>query len=310
MTRPNLCLTALFAIPATLISAVPAHAAIPEPVRAMIDAAIATGDVEKVRTVTEIAAQTNPDDAVEIAAIAARFAEAQQDVEAQVEAQEMAAMRRAGVFSLWSGEGEVGAFLADGNSNQAGLSGKLVLTRDGLDWHHTLRARAEYQRSDGETSREKFLVAYEPHFDLSSRTYVYGLGQWERDRIQGFSARYSASAGIGYRLFDRDGLHLEVTAGPAWRRTIVIDAVDEKTLAARGALDFDWRVAPAISLTQEATAFVDGESSTYTSASGIEADIGDGLKARLSYTIEHETDPPEGTLKTDTLSRFTLIFGF
>ena len=41
-------------------SATPASASLPDPVRAMIEAAIATGDPNKVKTVVDIAKQTHP----------------------------------------------------------------------------------------------------------------------------------------------------------------------------------------------------------------------------------------------------------
>jgi len=34
------------------------------------------------------------------------------------------------------------------------------------------------------------------------------------------------------------------------------------------------------------------------------------LSARFSYTVEHETNPPVGRLKTDTLSRASLVYDF
>ncbi len=50
----------------------PAHAELPDPVKAMIEAAIATGDKDKVATVVEFAKQTNPDDVAEIDALQKR----------------------------------------------------------------------------------------------------------------------------------------------------------------------------------------------------------------------------------------------
>lgn len=50
-----------------------AQTELPEPVRSMIDAAIATGDEAKVRTVTELARATNPADDAEIDAILANY---------------------------------------------------------------------------------------------------------------------------------------------------------------------------------------------------------------------------------------------
>lgn len=52
-----------FAFAATMLAASqPAVAELPQPVRAMIDAAIATGDEGKVRTIADIARATNPAD--------------------------------------------------------------------------------------------------------------------------------------------------------------------------------------------------------------------------------------------------------
>ena len=54
--------------------AAPAAAELPQPVRAMIDAAIATGDAAKVATVLELARQTNPAETAEIDALASEIA--------------------------------------------------------------------------------------------------------------------------------------------------------------------------------------------------------------------------------------------
>src|SRR5512147_623373 len=93
-----------------LMTAQAAHAELPEPVRAMIDAAIATGDETKVRTVTEIARATNPGDQEEIDAIVATFeagVAARKTAEAEAK---VAQIRSAGLFDNGSGKGEFGAF--------------------------------------------------------------------------------------------------------------------------------------------------------------------------------------------------------
>jgi len=62
------CATPFAVIAAALISS-PAMAQLPDPVRAMIDAAIASGDADQVKTVIGLAKQTNPDDVAEIDAL-------------------------------------------------------------------------------------------------------------------------------------------------------------------------------------------------------------------------------------------------
>ncbi|MHA7819633.1 MAG: DUF481 domain-containing protein [Erythrobacter sp.] len=285
-------------------------AELPTPVRDMIDAAIATGDEETVRTVIDLARSTNPDDGAELDAILAAYETDLAAAAADAAAAEEQAIRNAGLLENWSGRGELGAFNATGNSSNTGLTAALALTRDGIDWRHKLRARADYQRNNGVTTREQFLAAYEPNLKLSDRLFLYALAQYERDRFQGFSARYSASGGLGYDVINTDDMVLSVQAGPAYRRTERTNGLSDSSIAGLASFDFDWQIAGNLALTQDASAFVQSGNSTYVSATGLQAGIADNVKVRLSYTVEHDTSPPIGAESTDTLSRVTIIYDF
>src|SRR3546814_16925834 len=78
-------------------------------------------------------------------------------------------------------------------------------------------AQADYQRTNGATTVEKFIAEYEPQARLNDRTFAFGLGRWERDRMQGFDVRWSASGGLGYKIVDNKAMTLNLKAGPAWR---------------------------------------------------------------------------------------------
>ena len=99
-------------------------------------------------------------------------------------------------------------------------------------------------------------------------------------------------------------------AGPAWRRTELIGGTSTSNLAGLAAADFDWALSDTITLTQDVSALVQSGSSTFVSDTGLQASISDAVSVRLSYTVEHDTDPPAGAVKTDTLSRITVIYGF
>ena len=299
---------ALLAI--TAATATPATAALPEPVRAMIDAAIETGDAKKVATVIEIARATNPDDASEIDAIAEAFAQEQARAAKVAEAEKEQEIRAASLFENWKGRGQLGAFRATGNSSNTGLSAALKLERNGIDWRHKLTVIADYQRSNGITTREQFRFGYEPNYRLSERLYTYGLAQYEHDRFQGFEARYSLSAGLGYDVIDEKTIKLSLDGGPAYRSTELSNGERTEQVSGRAALDLDWQVADSIKFVQDATAFLRSDNSTFRSSSGLEFKINGSLSTGLAYVFEHETDPPGNALKTDTLSRVTLIYDF
>ena len=308
-----------FVLPAAMLAA-PAAAELPEPVRAMIEAAMATGDAAKVKTVVEIAKQTNPGDAAEIDALDSAFQAHQRELAAAELARKEEQIRTAGLFQNWSGRGQVGAFQSSGKSDDAGATLSLALERSGIDWQHRLRASVDYQRSNGRTSREQYLAAYEPRYQIDASLFGYALAQYERDRFQGFSSRYSLSGGLGYKLLDTTAAQLSVKAGPSWRSVKLLDGTGQSSLGALAGLDFDWRLAKQLKFTQDAnmvadagggaTLVVDSNSTSVLLTSGLEATISDGLTTRLSYTVDYDSNPPAGAVSTDTLTRFTLVYGF
>ena len=148
MLNPKkLILLALFAG-----SSIPLRAELPAPVKAMLEAAIESGIDADVQSVAKIARMTNPEDVDEINSMVARHTAALEQIEEAKRQKKL----EAGFFENWSGEGEIGAFRTTGNSSNTGLSGGLKLNKDAVKWRLKFLARADYQRSNGVTTREQF----------------------------------------------------------------------------------------------------------------------------------------------------------
>lgn len=301
-------------------AATAAQAELPEGARAMIDAAIASGDERKVATVIGLARSTWPEERSTIDAINDQWKitlAARRAAEAEAE---QTALINAGIFDRWSGEGELGAFQSSGNTESVGVAAALRLDREGIDWTHSIRLRADYQRQNGSTSREQFAASYEPRWQFDENIFAYGLAQYERDRIQGFSSRYSVSGGFGYRVIDNPKLKLSLKAGPAYRVTDFTDGTSADRLAGLVGLDFDWQMLDRLKLTQdvealaetggEATLIFDGANTTINLVTGLDFRVSNRLRSRLSYKVEYDSNPPTGSEGTDTLTRATLIYGF
>ncbi|WP_375289815.1 YdiY family protein [Qipengyuania sp.] len=305
---------------AALAIAAPARAAVPEPVRAMIDAAIATGDPAKVAAVVEVAKQTNPDDKGEIDALHQTFLAAKAEEKRVAEEKRIEGIRQAGLFENWSGKGELGGFRSTGNSDNLGFSAALTAKREGIDWTHQVRARADYQSTNGVKTREKYFAAYEPRYQLEDDLFIYGLAQAERDTFQGFDARYALSGGLGYQVVKKPELNLNVKAGPALRLVDYTTGETDTRLAGLIGVDFDWTVADGLKLTQDtnavaetggsAVAIFDSRNTTLSVITGLEARISKKLSSRFSYQVDYQSNPPAGKVETDTLSRITIVYGF
>jgi len=300
--RKPLSLLAVCAAPMLMANA-EATTELPPPIRAMLDAAIAAGNPSEVAIVEKYARGASPENAVAIKAIADTW---RRDREAARTAQ----IRAAGPFELWSGNAQIGGYMTTGNTENVGVTAALNLTRESLRWRHKLIASADYQESLGLVSRERYLFAYEPNFKFSPRGYVYGAAQYESDRFLGYDDRFSTSVGAGYSAIKAPRTTLNLEVGPAFRYTSFTDSTYERSLAARGSLDFGWKLSDAVSLTQNASAYVQHYNSTVTGTTALNAKLIGPLAAKLSYSVQYESMPPIGRVGTDTTSRASLVYSF
>lgn len=276
---------------------------IPPQLRAMLDAAMASGNDGEVATVAKYAALAAPDAAAEIARLADGWRVERRDAAAR-------ALAQAGFGELLKGRAELGGFATTGNTSNIGVTASIELKREGPRWRHKWRALAEYQESAGVASREHYLLAWEPNLKVDDRLYAYGAAQFESDRYLGYTSRYSASTGAGYTAVKTPSVSLDVELGPAFRATTFTDDMVERNLAARGSLDFDWRLAPGLTLSQDASAYLQSANSTLNGRTALAARLFGPLSAQLSYAVNHETRPAEGRKTTDTTSRASLVYAF
>lgn len=283
---------------------------LPEPVLAMIEAALESENEDTVRAVLELARKTNPGSEDEIETIRLAYEDRLAAEETEREAAKIEAVRTAGILENWDGRGEIGGFQSTGNANVVGITAALALTKTGYNWRHRFNGRVDYQETNNVVRREQYLATYEPNRKLTDRIFVFGFGQYERDQFQGFAQRYTLSSGLRYELVDDGAVTLSAKAGPAWRSTNFIDGTNLNEIAALGAFDVSWKITENLTLTNNSNVILQSSNSTLVSQSGAIAKISGKLSVRLSHTIEYNTQPPVGSVTTDMLSRITLIYDF
>lgn len=276
---------------------------LPPAVETMLLAAFDSGNEGEVNTIAKYAKTATPD-ATEM--INRRVGDWKR---ARAEANQKH-LSEAEFFELVKGRAEVGAWLTTGNTDNIGVNGVLDLRREGWLWRHKLRLQADYQESLGVTNRERYLAAYEPNYKLGDRAYIYGAAQFESDRFLGYTERYSASLGAGYSAIKSPGMTLDVELGPAFRYTDFVNAENERNLAARGSLDFMWKLTRSITFEQDASAYLQSANSTVSSKSAVRARLVGPLSGQMSYTVQYESEPPTGRVSTDTISRASIVYDF
>lgn len=311
-----------FLIAPLLFAAIPAHAAdgaqapvensateakeaattLPEPVRKMIESAARSGDQARADAVAAVARETHPESVSEIDNLLA-------SITAEQQAQEEHILRQASFFDNWSGSGEVGGSIATGNSDTKTVAVGLKLNRDGLNWRHRVNALADIQRSEGESTQERLGINYQADWKITERFYTLARIGWERNRVSGLRSRFTEMLGVGYHVIDLPHLQWEVEGGPALSQARYED-YRENQLAGRFATSFLWEFSPGTTFTQEASVLTQSDNSSFLSVSALSSKLFGAFSARASFTVQHETSPPDLRKNTDTVTRLTLVYDF
>lgn len=278
-------------------------ATIPPPIRAMLDAAIASGSDADVATIVKYARTADPASADAVQAIAQGWHD-------QKLAANQEKVREATFLKLWTGKAELSGWYTTGNSNQGGVTVNVNATREGINWRQKFHGQIDYQETLHVTTREHYLLDYEPNYKISPRGYVYGQTQYESDRFLGYYDRASGSVGIGYSLLKTPKVQLDLEAGPAYRYTNFTDGVAQSSAAGRGSLDLKWTVFRGVQVHEVATGYGERYNSTFADTASLTAKLFGPLSASLSYNIQYESRPPAGAVTTDQTSRAGLVYSF
>lgn len=233
----------------------------------------------------------------------------------------------------WSGEASLAGGKTGGNTDTEDLSLGLKLAKQGDTWGHKFDALADYGNVDGLQNKERFAVGYQIDRNLNERTYIYGNADWYSDQFGAYRNGYFAGAGLGYKVILPDPIGWNVEGGVGYRSQKEQDYVAANPnfdpmlpagptnlaeipfagervseVAVRGFSDFDFAINENVSLYND-TEVLWGESDTYIwNEIGISAQLMGALAARVSYRLDHHTDPTPGKEKTDTALRFGVVY--
>lgn len=219
----------------------------------------------------------------------------------------------------WSGRVVLGYLATDGNTENTSANLEAGVNWDGERWHHALSGRFIGQSQEKDTTAESYKATYEAKFDLSERTYLFGLLDYNKNRFTSYPEQTFQFAGIGRRFImtDKHELNAEVAVGAT--QSDVQEILPDGTRLAAGSIDeFNWRASGAyhwkISETARFTQTLSvnsGSSNTFTeSVTELGAQIVGALALVLSYKIQNNSDVQPGTEKTDTFAAVNLEYAF
>jgi len=212
----------------------------------------------------------------------------------------------------WSGKILLGYLAVSGNTDSTSANLEAAVNWDGVRWHHALSGRAIGQSQENDTTAESYKATYDAKFDLSERTYVFGLLDYNKNRFTSYDQQIFEFVGIGRRFIKTDKHMLNGELGAGANQSDLADppggSVDEFAWRASG--DYTWNITDNSSFMQKVN-ISSGSSNTFTeSITELRSSIFGSLAMVLSYTIRNNSDVLPGTEKTDTYAAVNLEYAF
>jgi putative salt-induced outer membrane protein len=220
----------------------------------------------------------------------------------------------------WSGKGEAGLVIATGNTETKTANAKLLLANEVDKWKHQFGGSALYTSSDPEgTTAQRWEAFEQSDYNFSPRTFWFGAVRYEDDEFSGFEYQAVLSTGIGRKFIDTDITKFVGTAGVGYKRFETRDAFDDagvliepgasdSEVVFRGTLDYDHKVTATSSVLDKFVVEAGSDNTFVQNDIALQVKMTDVLALAVGYSVRHNTDPPVGFEKTDTLTTINLVY--
>jgi putative salt-induced outer membrane protein len=220
----------------------------------------------------------------------------------------------------WTGKAEAGLVVASGNTEAQSLNGKFQFTNELEKWKHQFGAAALHASDDEGTTADRWEVSGQSDYNFSPRTFWFGAGRYEQDRFSGFEYQATLSTGLGRKFVDSATTKFNGTVGVGYKVFETSDSFDEATgvriaqgetqsqAVLRGTLDFEHQFNAATTLLDRFIVEAGADNTSAQNDLSLQVKMTDVLALAVGYQVKHNTDPPLGFEKTDTLSTVNLVY--
>ena len=220
----------------------------------------------------------------------------------------------------WSGEGEAGLVIATGNTETKTANAKLQLANEVGKWKHQFGGAGLYASADPEgTTANRWEAFEQSDYNFSPRTFWFGAARYEDDEFSGFEYQATLSSGIGRKFIDTDLTKFVGTAGVGYKVFETRDAFDaagvliepgdkDSEAVFRGTLDYDHKLTATSSLIDKFIVEAGADNTFVQNDIALQVKMTNVLALAVGYSVRHNTDPPVGFEKTDTLTTINLVY--
>jgi putative salt-induced outer membrane protein len=222
-------------------------------------------------------------------------------------------------YADWTGKGEAGLVISSGNTETETANAKVAVAHERDKWKNSFGLSALYASDDIGATAQRWEAIAQSDYNFSPKTFWFGAGRYEDDRFSGFEYQATISTGLGRKFIDTDRTKFVGTAGVGYKVFETRDAFDEAGLLIeegareddiifRGTLDFDHKLTDTTTLIDKFIVEAGADNTFYQNDIALQVRIYSALALAVGYSVRHNTDPPIGFEKTDTLTTVNLVY--
>lgn len=224
----------------------------------------------------------------------------------------------------WTGKGQAGLLISQGNSKAKSANAAVDLSRAIEQWKHSFHAAALYGEVAGIKSAQRWDLGWQSDYSFNERTFGFGSLRYARDSFSGFRYQASATVGVGYKFIDEEATKLTGQVGAGYRklRPEIItkdaagDVISREALASEGeaiataGLDFTHAFSDTTSISNKFLLEHGSSNTMYTDSLALAVKMSDRLALSVGLNVIRNSDPPPGLKKTDTVQTLNLVYAF
>ena len=221
--------------------------------------------------------------------------------------------------SPWDAEISLSGSRTTGNTSTTDIGAGLQVGYLGEKWEHSFRGSAEFGTEDGDTVKKLIRTSLQSSREITERLYGYGNAEYFQDNEGAYKFGYFAGGGLGYRVAMAEPVSWAVEAGPGYRIQKTRNSFGdpsgvaferEEEIAVRANSDFQWQVNDRVEI-YNLSEVIHSAADTYLwNEAGVTADLLGDMALRASFRVDHHTDVPDGRSRTDTITRFGVVYSF
>jgi putative salt-induced outer membrane protein YdiY len=222
---------------------------------------------------------------------------------------------------------ELGIIATSGNTETTSLKGRVNVKQDLKRFRNNYIADAFYKEDtvaidDNGVSREETKTTAEKYFFSAQSDYkltdefkgIFIFVSYEQDEFSGFEYQSSLASGYSDRLYSGDNGYLAYTIGPGMayskdRETQETTSTGILRLATEHFVQISSH-AKFIQLLSSEVPFDNDENQKSRYEASLTTNIIGGVALKVSFIVDHNTEVPEGTEKSDTQTAVTLVYSF